>query len=109
MQQKTSRNPKKYLITFITSGYIFLCKSKISISKGAKISYRLENYNNSTSMFIVHVIIVLKVSNNNQQPLDWFNTHVETTRLKAHVFMSTIVHIWALGTFYYKTTYFCLP
>jgi len=37
-------------------------------------------------MFIVHVIIVFKVFNNNQQPLDWFNAHVETTRLKAFVF-----------------------
>jgi len=37
-------------------------------------------------MFIVHVIIVVKVFNNNQQPLDWFNAHVETTRLKANVF-----------------------
>jgi hypothetical protein len=59
-------------------------------------------------MFIVHVIIVVKASNNNQWPLDWFNAHVETTRLKANVFASTIAHIWALGTFYYKATYFCL-
>jgi hypothetical protein len=43
---------------------MFLCKSRILASKGAKILDGLERCNNSVSMFIVNVIVVVKTSNN---------------------------------------------
>jgi hypothetical protein len=46
-----------------------MCKRGILLSKESKISNPLENYNGSTSMFIVNVIVVPKASNNNQWPL----------------------------------------
>jgi hypothetical protein len=63
---KDLKKSKKGLITFITSNHIFLCKSKISISKGLKTSNKLNSYNNSTSMFTIKVIIIVKAFNNNQ-------------------------------------------
>ncbi len=62
---KDLKKSKKGSITFITSNRISLCKSKMSISKRSESSNELNNYNNSMSMFIVKVIIIVKASNNN--------------------------------------------
>jgi len=62
---KDLKKSKKGSITFITSYRIFLCKSKMSISKGSESSNELNNYN-SISMLIVKVIIIGKASNDNQ-------------------------------------------
>jgi len=104
---KDLKKSKKNLIAFIISSHIFQCKSKISTSKGLEISNGLYNYNNSTSMFIVKVIIIVKLFNNHW-PFDWFNTHVEATRFKANVIASTITHTWALRTLYCKAIDLCL-
>jgi hypothetical protein len=82
---KDLKKSKKGLITFITPSHIFLCKIKIYASKRLKSSDRLDTSNNSTSMFIVKVIAIVKVFDNNQWPLDWFSTHVETIGFKANV------------------------
>jgi hypothetical protein len=82
---KDLKKSKKGLITFITPSHIFLCKIKIYASKRSKNLDMLDISNNSTSMFIIKVIVIVKVFDNNQWPLDWISTHVETIGFKANV------------------------
>jgi hypothetical protein len=58
------------LITLITSSCIFICKTRISLSNESKILGPLENSNDVTFMLIVSAIVVVKVFDNNQWPLD---------------------------------------
>jgi hypothetical protein len=62
---KDLKNSKKCLIKFIISSYIFICKRKISTSKGLEILGMLKRYNNLGSMFIIHLINVIKAFENN--------------------------------------------
>jgi len=48
--------------------------------------------NNSASMFIVSVIVV-KALDNNQWPLDWFITHVNTTWFEQEMIALVRTHI----------------
>jgi hypothetical protein len=61
---------KKGLITLITFSHIFICKARISLSNESKFLDPLENSNDVTFMLIVSAIVVVKVSDNNQWPLD---------------------------------------
>jgi hypothetical protein len=99
---KDLKKSKKGLITFLTPSHIFLCNIKIYASKGSKSSYGLAISNNSTSMFIVKVITIVKVFDDNQWPLDWFSTHVETIGFKVNVTTSTTTHTWALKFYVIK-------
>ncbi len=60
-------------------------------------------------MATIRLIVITKTSYSNQWPLDWFNTHVITTRLKHTVIVSPMAHTWAFKTCCYKLNDFCLP
>ncbi len=104
-----SKTIKKGLITFTTSCHMFLLNIWNLTSNWSHVSLPSTKGFGWNSMAKIELIIVTKASNNNQCPLDWFNTHVDTTRFKHVVIASTMAHTWAFRTHYYKLNVFCLP
>jgi hypothetical protein len=58
------------LITFTNPSHIFVCKKRISTSKGSNISGLLTSYNIVAFISILKAIVVVKAFDNNQRPLN---------------------------------------
>jgi len=109
LTSKELRNSKKCFITFITYSHILLCKRWISTSNKSNISSPTESSSNWASISIVKVMVSVKASDNNQWPLLWFITQVDTTWFKVEVIASTIANTWALDIIRFRAIHFCLP
>jgi hypothetical protein len=84
----------KDLITFITSTYILLCRSRILTSNRSNISGPLESCNSVICISIVTVMVIVKTFDNNQWPLLWFITQDDITRFNIYVIRTHFACIW---------------